>query len=81
MPADRSWKAQTNWPRGETELAMKRNMGVHGGASYFVSVNGNETAITITTVPAALSNDQMRAAWMLQKGCSPQAEALLRASR
>jgi hypothetical protein len=81
MPADRSWKAQADWPRGETELDMKRGMGVHGDASYFISMNGNETAVSITTVPASLSNDQMRAAWMLQKGCGPQAEALLRASR
>ncbi|MBS0273174.1 MAG: hypothetical protein JSR55_01965 [Proteobacteria bacterium] len=81
MPADRSWKAQADWPRGDTELPMKKDMGVHGDASYFVSVNGNETAISISTVPASLANDQMRAAWMLQKGCGPQAEALLRASR
>ena len=81
MPADRSWKAETTWPRGETELEMKADMGVHGDASYFVSVNGNETAIAINSVPASLSNDQMRAAWMLQKGCGPQAEALLRASK
>jgi hypothetical protein len=46
-----------------------------------VSVNGNETAISINTVPASLANDQMRAAWMLQRGCAPQAEALLRASK
>jgi hypothetical protein len=81
MPADRSWKAQTTWPRGDTELPMKTDMGVHGDASYFVSVNGNETAIAINSVPASLASDQMRAAWMLQKGCGPQAEALLRASK
>lgn len=81
MPADRSWRAETHWPHGATELPMKSDMGVHGDASYFVSVNGNETAISVTTVPASLSNDQMRAAWMIQKGCGPQAEALLRASR
>lgn len=81
MPADRSWKAQTTWPRGDTELAVKPDMGVHGDASYFISVNGNESAVAISTVPASLSTDQMRAAWMLQKGCAPQAEALLRASR
>jgi hypothetical protein len=81
MPADRSWKAQTTWPRGDTELSVKSDMGVHGDASYFVSVNGNETAIAINTVPASLANDQMRAAWMLQKGCGPQAEALLRAAK
>lgn len=81
MPADRSWKAETTWPQGTTELPMKSDMGVHGDASYFVSVNGNEMAVAINTVPASLANDQMRAAWMLQKGCGPQAEALLRASK
>jgi hypothetical protein len=80
-PADRSWKAQTTWPKGDTELPVKRDMGVHSGASYFISVNGSESAISISTVPSLLSTDQMRAAWMLQKGCTPQAEALLRASR
>jgi hypothetical protein len=80
MPADRSWKAETDWPHGDTELAVKPDMGMHGNASYFVSVNGNETAISISTVPASLANDQMRAAWMLQKGCVSQAGALLRAS-
>jgi hypothetical protein len=81
MPADRSWKAQAQWPAGEKELPVKSDMGVHGDASYFVIVNGNETPVSITTVPKALANDQMRAAWMLQKGCTPQAEALMRASR
>ncbi|HWA29958.1 MAG TPA: hypothetical protein VG867_02615 [Rhizomicrobium sp.] len=80
-PADRSWKAQATWPKGDTELPVKRDMGVHGGASYFISVNGSESAVSISTVPSVLSTDQMRAAWMLQKGCNPQAEALLRASK
>jgi hypothetical protein len=81
MPADRSWKAQANWPAGQNELAVKSDMGVHGDASYFVVVNGTETPISIATVPKSLSTDQMRAAWMLQKGCTPQVEALVRASR
>jgi hypothetical protein len=80
-PADRSWKAETKWPQGDTELPVKEDMGVHGGASYFVAVNGSESAISISTVPSVLTTDQMRAAWMLQKGCGPQAEALLRASK
>ena len=81
MPADRSWKAEAKWPAGQSELAMKSEMGVHGDASYFMVVNGNETPVSIATVPKSLANAQMRAAWMLQKGCTPQAEALMRASR
>jgi hypothetical protein len=80
-PADRSWKAQTNWPANVTDLKLKSDLGVHGDASYFIALNGNESAISITTVPSALPNDKMRAAWMIQKGCARQAEALLRAAK
>jgi hypothetical protein len=80
MPADRSWKAQAAWPQGEERLAIKSDMGVHGDASYFVGLNGNESAVRVITIPAVLTTDQMRAAWMLQKGCTPQAEALMRAA-
>jgi len=80
MPADRSWKAQADWPRGDDRLVVKPDMGVHGEASYFVVLNGNESAVSVATVPAALSTDQLRAAWMIQKGCTAQAEALIRSA-
>ncbi|HEY5337811.1 MAG TPA: hypothetical protein VIJ85_06390 [Rhizomicrobium sp.] len=80
MPADRSWKAQAAWPKGAERLAVKSDVGMHGDASYFVVLNGNEAAMTVSTIPAALTTDQMRAAWMLQKGCTPQAEALMRSA-
>jgi hypothetical protein len=80
MPADRSWKAQTDWPRGDDRLLVKNDMGMHADASYFVVLNGNESAVTVHSVPAALSTDQMRAAWMVQKGCTAQAEALIRSA-
>jgi hypothetical protein len=80
MPADRSWKAQTGWPRGDDRLVVKSDMGVHSEASYFIALNGNESAVTVRNIPAALSTDQMRAAWMIQKGCTAQAEALIRSA-
>jgi hypothetical protein len=80
MPADRSWKAQADWPRGDDRLVVRADMGVHGGANYFVVLNGNESAVSVSTVPSALSTDQMRAAWMIQKGCTAQAEALIRSA-
>lgn len=79
-PTDRSWKAETKWPAGQADLKLKEDLGVHGDASYFISLNGSESALAIATVPAALTNDQMRAAWMIQKGCDRQAAALLRKS-
>ena len=53
-------------------------MPVHGGAAYVVNYAGSDYALSVNTVPASLANDQMRAAWMVQKGCEAQAEALLR---
>jgi hypothetical protein len=77
-PADRSWRAETNWVAGLDRLSPNEMVAVHGEAAYFVSLGGVESAITVNTVPAALSSDEMRAAWMARKGCDRQAEALLR---
>jgi hypothetical protein len=80
-PSDRSWRAQTKWSPGADRLSLTSDLGVHGDASYFISLNGSEAAITISSVPSVLSTDQMRAAWMIQKGCDRQAQALLRAAK
>jgi hypothetical protein len=78
MPADRSWRAESDWPAGLDRITPTEQVAVHGNAAYFVSLGGVESAITVSTVPAALANDEMRAAWMARKGCDRQAEALLR---
>lgn len=78
MPDDRSWKVMTEWPAGLNELAVKTNIPMHAGATYFVALDGNESAIAVNTVPAALGSDAQRAAWMADKGCEAQAEALSR---
>ncbi|MGD0865583.1 MAG: hypothetical protein ABSA49_08515 [Rhizomicrobium sp.] len=80
-PSDRSWRAQTKWLSGADRLKLTSDLGVHGDASYFISLNGSEAAITISSVPSVLSTDRMRAAWMIHKGCDRQAQALLRASK
>jgi len=81
QPADRSWKVQSDWPNGVDRLAVRSGLGMHGDATYFVSINGVESAMTISTVPASLANDKARHTWMLLKGCTPQADALLRTAR
>jgi len=78
MPVDRSWKSQVDWPGGADRLTVAADIPMHGGAAYVVSYGGTEYALAVNTVPAGLANDQMRAAWMVQKGCEVQAEALLR---
>lgn len=78
MPADRSWKADANWPAGNDRITMSSQVPIRAGAAYLVVLNGVQSALTVATVPAVLTNDQMRAAWMAEKGCQSQAEALLR---
>lgn len=78
MPSDHSWKSQAVWPAGASTLKVTTDVPVHGGAAYFIKFNGSDYALAVSTVPDSLSNDSMRAAWMLNKGCEAQAEALLR---
>ncbi len=78
MPVDRSWKSQAVWPAGLTHITVTTDVPVHGGAAYVVNYAGTDYALAVSTVPASLGNDQMRAAWMVQKGCEAQAAALLR---
>ncbi|HEY1709270.1 MAG TPA: hypothetical protein VGG10_13470 [Rhizomicrobium sp.] len=81
MPADRSWKLALNWPAGSDSMPITSEVAMHGDATYFVSVAGTEQAISVKTVPSALETDDMRAAWMADRGCTEQAEAVLRATR
>ena len=78
MPSDHSWKSQAVWPAGASTLKVTTDVPVRGGAAYVIKFNGSDYALAVSTVPASLANDSMRAAWMLNKGCEAQAEALLR---
>lgn len=77
-PSDRSWKAEATWPAGDNRLLVPASVPLRTGATYLVSLGGPDMAITLNAVPAVLANNAMRAAWLVQKGCEAQAEALLR---
>jgi hypothetical protein len=81
MPDDRSWKIETDWPAGADRITVRDLALVHSEATYLVSFAGTESAIRLNVVPAALANDAMRVAWMANRGCEAQAEALARAGR
>jgi hypothetical protein len=80
-PDDRSWKAQAHWPAGKERLSITTDVPMHGGETYVVSFNGNESAVSMILLPASLTNNAMRAAWMADKGCEAQAEALLKTAK
>ena len=80
-PIDRSWKAVATWPAGQSRLAITTDVPMQGGETYVNVLNGDEFAITMTLLPAVLTNDDMRAAWMANKGCEAQAEALAKTGK
>lgn len=81
MPADRSWRGQTQWPGGSPTLAAPGNFPLRDGRTYLADFGGKPVAVTLTEMPKAVTNPRMQAAWMLEKGCTAQAEALLKTVR
>jgi hypothetical protein len=77
-PADRSWSARANWPAEADRLVAPSSIRLRDGGTYLVSLQGAEAAITLNIVPASISTDRMLVAWLLEKGCSAQAAALMR---
>jgi hypothetical protein len=78
MPTDRSWRADAEWPAGADRLSMNPQAAIRTGATYLVSLDSKQVAVGVVSVPDVLTNDAMRAAWMFEKGCLSQADALLR---
>jgi hypothetical protein len=80
-PLDKSWKIAATWPSGADRLTVPPKLPVQGASTYLVDLDATESAITVNSIPGAVSSDAMRAAWMIEKGCQAQAEALLTALR
>jgi hypothetical protein len=77
-PTDRSWRTETRWPAGSASITIEPPAQIEAGATYLVTLNGSQSAMRVEAVPASLTTDPMRAAWLAEKGCEAQAEALLR---
>jgi len=77
VPADRSWRAEAEWPAGASQLTAPSNFPIGDRQTYLVDTGSSSATITIVQVPASLSNDRMRAAWMLEKNCLSQTKALI----
>ena len=80
-PSDRSWHGQAQWPAGSTTMAAPASFTIKEGRTYLADFGGKPVAVTLTRLPPALSNPRMQAAWMLEKGCVAQAQALLKTLR
>lgn len=75
-PNDRSWKADVTWAKGSDHLALGHNVPVRRRTNYVIRLDNKDVNITLISLPSALTNDAMRAAFMMDNGCDAQAKAL-----
>jgi hypothetical protein len=76
-PLDRSWKIATTWPSGADRIVVPRDLPIHGTSTYLIELDETQSAVMLHSIPGVVASDVMRAAWMIEKGCQAQAEALL----
>jgi hypothetical protein len=77
-PADRSWRADISWGSGQSQVQMPDLGPLDRSTTLLVSIDQQEHGLTLLIVPASIDDDMVLAAWMLDRGCVQQADALLR---
>ncbi len=78
FPADRSWRADFVWQAGQDRMVFPDLSKFEGLTTLLVNIGQQEFALSFSVVPSTLESDVVRAAWMLERGCVQQADALLR---
>ena len=76
-PIDRSWKADIGWAAGQDRQTAPALSRYEGANVFFIRQNEQEFAISLNVIPKSVDNDLVLSAWMLEKGCLQQADALL----
>lgn len=78
LPVDRSWVADFEWNAGESMMAVPELAAFDTQTIFVMRVEDQEFPVSINIVPSDLENDLILASWMLEKGCTQQADALLK---
>jgi hypothetical protein len=81
FPADRSWRADFVFGPGEQTVKLPPLFKFEGMTNLLVNIDQQEFALSFLIIPKSIeSNSAVLAGYMLEKGCSQQAEALLRSA-
>ena len=81
FPADRSWRADFVFGPGEQTVKLPPLSKFEGMTNLLVNIDQQEFALSFAVIPKTIeSNPAVLAGYMLEKGCSQQAEALLRSA-
>lgn len=78
FPVDRSWTADLSWDEGADRMEAPALSQLASASMYIVKNGATENAISINVIPKAIDNDLVLTSWMLEKGCTQQADAYLR---
>lgn len=77
FPLDRSWRADFRWAPGQSAMRAPKLSKLEGTPTVIVRSDDQELAVGINVIPKDVDDDLVLASWMLEKGCIPQADALL----
>ena len=78
LPLDRSWKAEITWQAGQSTMPVPPGLRLEEGSSFVVRSDGRDNAISLNVIPATADQPLLLVAWMIEKGCAQQADALIR---
>jgi hypothetical protein len=76
-PTDHAWQGQAKWPAGQDRLGMPPSFQAQDEQAYVVAIEAATATVTLHVIPPAIDTDAMRAAWMLDRGCTGQARVLI----
>ncbi len=77
-PLDKSWVADMSWEAGTDRMEAPDLWRLAAEKIYIVRTGIQEDAVTVNVIPESVSGELMLTAWMLEKGCTQQADAFLR---
>ncbi|WP_372919371.1 hypothetical protein [Sandarakinorhabdus sp.] len=77
-PVDRSWRADFLWDAGQTKITAPALLKLDGAKMIVIKTGTQERAVRLNIIPADIQDPAVLVAWMLEKACVQQADALLR---
>jgi hypothetical protein len=77
-PVDRSWRADFQWKPGQDSITAPALIRLDGAKMIVIKTGTQERAIRLNIIPADINDPAVLVAWMLEKACVQQADALMR---
>jgi hypothetical protein len=77
-PVDRSWRADFGWQEGQDRMAAPRLSRLDGANTFIIRNGDQDNAISLSVIPKGVDDPLVLSAWLVEKGCFQQADALLK---